>query len=505
MYVSVFCFLLSQRLLSLLLFHPSEPHPFIFRFMVLTALPSIASIQASSLVPSPVLSASDFPALPTSGETQPRRDQHHPFIAPRNPEPKPAPSVLRKIPPKSKVVLPPPPVKKIPIQKNSLNSGPIPTKSTLPEPPKPSEVPKSDTAESSYKRRDAEAPSTVSAQASNAAPSKPAPNHPSVPLSRPLEDSQAPILSKKAKKSKAAKPGKAVKDEGSIAVKTEEKAEETPTPVTNSEPPSIPNSPPVSEVARTEANPRESLLDRSGSEQTSLSKLLTQISEDIDLESLNFFNPQSVSPKSQTPLRYGPLVHALSALSVGGGSFANSIPSGSIDSAVSSFQLLLETLTQTISDLLRLLPRTTWDDSSSFDGVLRDMLKAEDFLEEHPEDSLNKEDEVAALTLALEKRARWMEVQLSKLEELHRDINSAAVRAILAFNQRGWDPASFLPRVGDSLTRFDNLGHVEEGEELRPMTIAELEASLTQVRAEEIAAEAALKKAMRINGEHLFV
>ncbi|KAI0648283.1 hypothetical protein C8Q79DRAFT_891930, partial [Trametes meyenii] len=99
-----------------------------------------------------------------------------------------------------------------------------------------------------------------------------------------------------------------------------------------------------------------------------------------------FFDLQKINPASRVPLEYGPLVHALSALSVGGGSFANNMPSTSIDNAVSSFQQLLETLTQTISDLLRLLPRTTWDDSSSFDGVLRDMLKGDDFLDDSGDD-----------------------------------------------------------------------------------------------------------------------
>ncbi len=129
---------------------------------------------------------------------------------------------------------------------------------------------------------------------------------------------------------------------------------------------------------------------------------------------------------------------------------------------MSSFQQLLETLTQTISDLLRLLPRTTWDDSSSFDGVLRDMLKGDDFLEEAGDDQTVRDDEVVALTLALERRARCMEVQLAKLEELHRDINTAAVRAVLAFNDRGWDTMCVLPRVGNTLKQFDTLGSVSE-------------------------------------------
>jgi CCR4-NOT transcription complex subunit 4 len=255
-----------------------------------------------------------------------------------------------------------------------------------------------------------------------------------------------------------------------------------------------------------------------------LVELMDQLlNRDIDLEGLAFFNPSIPETKVQTPLKYGPLVHALSALSVGGGTFANTLPSGSIDTAVSSFQQLLETLTQTISDLLRLLPRNTWDDSSSFDGVLRDMLKGDDFLEENRvgqdnalpgirEDIIveGREDEVAVLTQALEKRARWMEVQLAKLEELHRDINTAAVRRILALNDAGWDriapdsgrfdhvPEVFLPRTGGTLHSYDNMISAAS-----KMTVEELEARLFEAQEHEMAAEDALMRVMNSNAELL--
>ncbi|KAI0692994.1 hypothetical protein C8T65DRAFT_586147 [Cerioporus squamosus] len=219
----------------------------------------------------------------------------------------------------------------------------------------------------------------------------------------------------------------------------------------------------------------------------------------LDLPRHPFFDMSKINPASKVPLEYGPLVHALSALSVGGGSFANNMPSGSIDNAVSSFQQLLETLTQTISDLLRLLPRTTWDDSSSFDGVLRDMLKGDDFLEDGGDDqnSQGKEDEVAALTLALERRARWMEVQLSKLEELHRDINTAAVRAVLSFNDNGWDPNGSLPRLGNTLPRFDNIGLINQDGEYRAMSADELEKKLVVAKEAAQFVEAELREVMQ--------
>ncbi|KZV99083.1 hypothetical protein EXIGLDRAFT_804589 [Exidia glandulosa HHB12029] len=243
------------------------------------------------------------------------------------------------------------------------------------------------------------------------------------------------------------------------------------------------------------------------------------------VERYSFFSPSTLTSKSQPPLKYGPLVHALSALSVGGGSFTNTLPSGSIDTAVSSFQQLLETLTQTISDLLRLLPRNTWDDSSSFDGVLRDMLKGDEFLDDNGDTSSTppttthrdqatlegREDEVAVLTQALEKRARWMEVQLSKLEELHRDINTAAVRAVLSLNDAGWDriapdegrfehvPELFLPHTGETIERYEELTA-----KAAKMTIAELETKLAEEKRRESLAEASLKALMNVNAQLLW-
>jgi CCR4-NOT transcription complex subunit 4 len=244
-------------------------------------------------------------------------------------------------------------------------------------------------------------------------------------------------------------------------------------------------------------NSRSHSLDRSIP--TSIEELLEDLdtfNPGMDLPNHCFFEIQKLNPAASMPLEYGPLVHALSALSVGGGSFANNMPSGSIDNAVSSFQQLLETLTQTISDLLRLLPRTTWDDSSSFDGVLRDMLKGDDFLDDAVDEGHGKGDEVAALTMALERRARWMEVQLSKLEELHRDINMAAVRAVLSFNDNGWDRHAFLPRVGNTLRRFDSINMIEEGGLVRSLTADELEQKLAVAKEAAVFAEAEVREVM---------
>ncbi len=311
------------------------------------------------------------------------------------------------------------------------------------------------------------------------------------PIVTPVEPStQAPILAKMPKKNKpVTKPIRIPKEDLQDSNSALASA-------TNSE------APPLPDVRADSNNHSRSHSVDVGNDPMSLQELILEIDMQVPWMRISehpFFDMSKINPAAKMPLEYGPLVHALSALSVGGGSFANNMPSGSIDNAVSSFQQLLETLTQTISDLLRLLPRTTWDDSSSFDGVLRDMLKGDDFLEDGGDDQNNqgREDEVAALTLALERRARWMEVQLSKLEELHRDINTAAVRAVLSFNDNGWDHNGRLPRLGNTLTHFDRLNFVEDSGLLRHMTAEELEAKLVVAKDSAASAEAELREAMQ--------
>ncbi|CDO68864.1 hypothetical protein BN946_scf185000.g7 [Trametes cinnabarina] len=305
---------------------------------------------------------------------------------------------------------------------------------------------------------------------------------------------QAPILAKMPKKNKpVTKPIKIPKEDP-----TADAASTLPSAATSD----APQLPDTRAPDSSSNNSRAHSVDRTPVEPMSLKDMLQELHVQfpwLELSKHPFFDMSKINPASKVPLEYGPLVHALSALSVGGGSFANNMPSTSIDNAVSSFQQLLETLTQTISDLLRLLPRTTWDDSSSFDGVLRDMLKGDDFLDDGGDDQNGqvKEDEVAALTFALERRARWMEVQLSKLEELHRDINSAAVRAILSFNDSGWDPSGSLPRQRNSLSRFDQLGLVNENGEQRMMTADELENRLMAAKEAAQYYEAELREVMQ--------
>ena len=438
--------------------------------------------------------ATDFPALPATVAQEPqiRREQNQPYILPappKAPEPKlqPQPVVpprkgqLKTITKETKAAR-----AEASAKRNAIAITPVvPTGTT--------KAPKN-----RNKQEKKEEPKPVSEQI----PSAPTPTEPkklvkAVPPPAPLpEPIQVPLFSKVSKKAKPAQ-NKVIKVTKEDITQTKTSSEECVKEATPTPPTLQPSQPvarqSVSEVPQTEAPVSSTTV----TEPSSLTDLLDLLSRrGLDVASLAIFNPRTLDPDSQTPLQYDPLVHALSALSVGGGSFANNLPTVSIDSAVSSFQQLLETLTQTISDLLRLLPRTTWDDSSSFDGVLRDMLKGDDFLDDVGEDG-TKDDEVTALTLALERRARWMEVQLAKLEELHRDINTAAVRAVLTFNDRGWDPTGFMPRTGKTLSQFDSVGYVQDkGGSMRSMSLEELQKASEKAKLEEKVVRQALQESI---------
>jgi hypothetical protein len=96
---------------------------------------------------------------------------------------------------------------------------------------------------------------------------------------------------------------------------------------------------------------------------------------------------------------------------------------------VISFQQLLETLTHTISDLLHLLPRTTWNEGVNFDGIIQDMLKS-DLLDEFGPRDEDEEDEggedegeveeqgegdevsnAENFAEGIDRRAQWMQLQ----------------------------------------------------------------------------------------------
>jgi len=217
-------------------------------------------------------------------------------------------------------------------------------------------------------------------------------------------------------------------------------------------------------------------------------ELLAQLYDLPELKWMSFFGGgPGLHPRSKPEL--SSLVEALSALSgtahawgMSNGHYKdsestnNSHSTTPIDNTVISFQQLLETLTHTISDLLHLLPRTTWNEGVNFDGIIQDMLKS-DLLDEFgprdgDDDDEGDDEGVAGLqgggdelnnaenfAEGIDRRAQWMQLQykpskfpscfgrllisgallVSKLEELHHDINVASTRAVLAFNDRDWD------------------------------------------------------------------
>ena len=168
-------------------------------------------------------------------------------------------------------------------------------------------------------------------------------------------------------------------------------------------------------------------------------ELLAQMYDLPEFKWMSFFGGgPGLHPSSK--LELSSLVEALSALSgtahawsmsnghyKDGGSTNNSHSTTPIDNAVVSFQQLLETLTHTISDLLHLLPRTTWNEGVNFDGIIQDMLKS-DLLDEfgpRDEDEEEGEDEAGAeeqgegdemsnaenFAEGIDRRAQWMQLQ----------------------------------------------------------------------------------------------
>ncbi|KAG8977833.1 transcriptional repressor general negative regulator of transcription subunit 4 [Tulasnella sp. 425] len=308
-----------------------------------------------------------------------------------------------------------------------------------------------------------------SLSASQLSSSSPAPSEPDVPASAVTEtapESATTGLSKKQRKILAAKAAREAAEARALEAAK-------------------------AQVVNTKAAP-EAPLDNL----VSVEELLHQWKGILHEEYPSFFNPRSLESKLSAP--YAPLVDALTVPPVGNTAYTDGMPNSS--SAISSFQQLLETLTQAISELLRLLPGITWADNSSFDSAILDILKAEDFMADGTHVSLDQDSDVETLTLALEKRAKWMKTQLTKLEELHRDINSAAVRAVLSLNDRGWDARTILNKSTGTLERFEELGTVQvEGGAPRGMTLAELAEALKEARMQESEVEMQLKEVMKLN------
>lgn len=329
--------------------------------------------------------------------------------------------------------------------------------------------------------------------------------------------SPSPILSKMPKKNKpVTRPIRIPKEEDM----TQDHSTLPSAATGNSETPQLPNGklPNVSEVL--ESAEAEAADTRSQSTHgpydggiPSKPKPTKQLLREIEAEKGRFyveshplFDISKVSPNPKLPLDYATMARALSAFPAAGGALA----SGTLnDETVASFQQLLETLTQTMSELVQLLPQTAWGtifdilsqdlkdlkreyalaNSTSFDGLVHDDL---------PEDVDDEDDfEISPpQTPTMDKRAKWMEIQLAKLEELHREVNSAAIRTILATNDQGRDRKGILPAVNHTLARFEGLGIVDENGTLRRMSMEELEKKLVVAREAAVFAETELREAM---------
>jgi CCR4-NOT transcription complex subunit 4 len=317
--------------------------------------------------------------------------------------------------------------------------------------------------------------SATKAPANKGAASTPsAPTQPPAPASALIEVIEhAPIVARQTKKSK---PQQLPKKKP--AAKPEEPATKETT--TTSEPQTTPTAPVEPSVAVAAPNP---------SNPTSLEGLLGQLQDQLGVHSMRFFSDRCL--KSQEIVEYKPLIEALSTLArdphsqiASSNNSSNvSIASTTIDNAMASFQQLLITLTQTVSDLLHLVPPSTWSDNGAFEEVIQEMLNYNFQDSENPSKELRN--------------------AVSKLEELHHDINSASTRAVLTVNDRGWDCASFLPRAGNTAAAYEMLGKYVTGGEVKTMDVVQLEKQLALAEKEVQTTSDELQRAMAINASLL--
>ncbi|KAF8333953.1 uncharacterized protein EI90DRAFT_3121331 [Cantharellus anzutake] len=442
-----------------------------------TASPNAAheQISVAPSEPTTFFSESDFPALPPPSEPQLRR-QHAPLAIPATTTPKELPSVLTSPPSSKRTSAPASPSDGASIRK--LHEG----------------------AKLKVTESEDKFPPTEASEAAAAPPSS------TVPSCLMPKDLPQPLLTTPSSRKANRKPDDVslLISLSSVTKKEQTKSKEKVT--ANNEktevgsdltPDLTSGTSPVKDAPQEQVSPNT--VDELAEDDHDLS----QIFEGVDLSLLSFFDESSISPFVKIPLNYGPLVYALSTLSEGGEFGSQVLAVSTIDSAVVSFKQLLETLTQNISDLVRLFPRTSSGDSTPFDGVLRDMLKSEEFFDEVPPLDISPDsarnggqtEEMHALTLSLEKRARWMEIQLEKLEGLHRDINNAATHSTM--NDRGWDRRGLLPRRRGLFPRLEDVGMVELKGVMRNLTLEELERELVLANGASATLETELRQAMK--------
>lgn len=460
---------------------------------------SMASLVAVSASPQTTIFSSEneeFPALPAAVEPASAR------IAPSQPpvviKPPPAPPVPRK----SSVLAKPTKVetKKTPAvvptkPKSTITEDQKITENNLEERLINSEASSNTMSPSLPSSAKPKTPPPVVSKPVTAKPKPVSTASPAVAVSEPIE--HAPIVARQTKKSKpqqASKKRTLTKEESSSGAK--ESTPEPPAPATPAE--VVPE--PITTPVHT----------------TGPEELLEQLQNFFPLNKLSFFTNDCF--EEHKLLEYRSLVEGLTTLSAYTQGNSNAAAQGAYDGAVSSFQQLLVTLTQTISDLLHLLPRTTWSDSIAFDAVIQEMLKS-DYLDDHTGDGKRLDTQVVS---TLESRALWMQQQcqftficslslfidilpVTKLEELHHDINYASTRAVLTVNDRGWDSSGFLPRVGGTASVFETLGTVEVEGELRGMSASELQAQLSIAQKEVSQISDELRRTISHNSKFLTV
>ncbi|KAG8904962.1 transcriptional repressor general negative regulator of transcription subunit 4 [Tulasnella sp. 403] len=398
-----------------------------------------------------------------------------------------SPSVATMSMPASRVPSPPPPLPEtVPSQETASSTQTSPPPDTSLEPSKdeveiPAGQPLHDDmpkpADPMHEDKVARTAQMTSAAAENDKPhvnttaSSPSPppqdNTPDAPQS--ASNPSVPHLSKKERKILAAKAARELAEARALEAKALEDAQVKPAP--------------------------ESVKVPTYSDLMSVGDLLRQLTEYFNVDNLNFLEPDSIDPEWTAPASYNQLLEALSSVSAAQDAFAGSMPSST--TPASTLEQMIDALSQAVADLLRLLPRATWADQSTFRNTILNLSTVDDSLIEGIEDLPDQDSDIAALTSAMERRGRYLKIQLDKLEGLQHDINRAAVRAILALNDRAWDFRDVLPTGDGSLERFERLGEVKTATgEWRSMTVTELEAELVMAKTRQAEVEAELSSVL---------
>jgi hypothetical protein len=236
----------------------------------------------------------------------------------------------------------------------------------------------------------------------------------------------------------------------------------------------------------------------------------------MDIRSLRFFKESSLAPKD--PAEFKELVEPLALLSAARQHYVYyDDASDEIDDALVAFENLLTTVTKMVSDLLKLMPRTTPLDRAMWDIVMKEMVKAgfisSNYILKDWAAAIRAEDHPE-----LETKIEWLEVNcmplvsfrvstmlisvitVAELERYHNDINQASITEFLGANDRGRGCTPYLPRVGNTCERYKATGTYMRGGEELVMSVVELEAELAAARKEMRTVSDELHEVMRSNG-----